>query len=110
MIKDSIEPPLSRDLELDVCERLVLTSFRFAMMDSDIAAESSAAKVELKCRDRDAEVMAAIALLRAMPHDAPPWLSSSVTRLTCVAATGFTRRSVRPLNPSAAPSRRVRAR
>lgn len=73
MIKDSIQPPLSRDLELDVCERLVLTSFRFAMMDSDIAAESSAAKVELKCRDRDAEVMAAIALLRAMPHDAPPW-------------------------------------
>ena len=73
VMEDSIESPLSPDLELDVFERLVLTSFRFAMMASDIAAESSAAKVELKCRDRDAEVMRALALLRAMPHDAPRW-------------------------------------
>ncbi len=73
VIEDSIEAPLSPDLELDVFERLVLTSFRFAMMDADIAAESSDAKVELKCRDRDAEVMRAIALLRAMAHDAPRW-------------------------------------
>ena len=72
MLDDSTESPLSPDLELDPFERLVLTSFRLAMIDSDIAAESSS-KAELKRRDRDAEVLRAIAAVRALPEDAPRW-------------------------------------
>lgn len=74
MLDDSPESPLSPDLELDSFERLVLTSFRLAMMDSDIAAESSS-KAELKRRDRDAEVLRAMAAVRALPEDAPSWVA-----------------------------------
>jgi hypothetical protein len=68
---ETFDAPPSPDLELNLVERLALTSFRLAMMAADIAAEPSESKLEIKCRDRDAEVLRAIAFLQTVPSDAP---------------------------------------
>ncbi|MBU8817828.1 hypothetical protein KL864_18170 [Mycolicibacterium goodii] len=81
MADDRQEPALSEELELAPDEALVLTAFRLAMMDADIAAESSASKVEAKCRDRDAEVLGAIHQLRNLPSAVPAWVNDFRSRV-----------------------------
>lgn len=75
MSAEQADRAVSPELELSPFEQLALASLRLVMMDADIAAESSADKVEAKSRDRDAEIMSAISLLRSLPEAAPPWVS-----------------------------------
>jgi hypothetical protein len=73
VIDDPCEAGLSPELELSASERLVLISFRLSMMEADITAEGSGSKGGLKRRDRDAEVMRAIGIIKALAADAPRW-------------------------------------
>lgn len=75
MVEDCVGQSLSSELALGVVEKLALTSFQLALMDADIAAETAAEVVERKSRDRDAELMRGIAILRSLPRDVPEWVS-----------------------------------
>ena len=71
---DVYDGKLSSDLELSVVEQFVLTSFRLSLMAADLEAETSDTRRELKRRDRDAEVLRAMELVRVPSIDEPQWV------------------------------------